>query len=101
MQAQSPFKKPKINQMESNHNSKIAFAIIAGVAAGAATWYFMNTENGKQNWSSLLDAVKDVTDKLVAAGTEKGSQLASAGREASEYIGQKAHGLMEETKKYS
>jgi type II secretory pathway pseudopilin PulG len=87
--------------MESNKNSKIALAIVAGLAAGAATWYFMSTENGKQNWSALLNTVKDVTDKLISAGTEKGSALASAGREASEFVGQKANGLLEEVKKYS
>lgn len=87
--------------MENNKNSKIALAILAGVAAGAATLYFMNTENGKQNWSTLINTVKEVTDKLIASGTEKGSMLASAGREASEYIGNRASGLMEDVKKYS
>jgi type II secretory pathway pseudopilin PulG len=87
--------------MESNKNSKLALAIVAGLAAGAATWYFMSTENGKQNWSALLNTVKDVTDKLIAAGAEKGSVLASAGREASEFVGQKANGLLEDVKKYS
>ncbi len=87
--------------MENNKNSKIALAIIAGVAAGAATWYFMSTENGKQSWSSLINTMKDVTDKLIATGSEKGSMLASAGREASEYIGSKANGLLEDVKKYS
>ncbi len=87
--------------MENNKNSKIALAIVAGVAAGAATWYFMNTENGKQNWSTLLNTVKDVTDKLMAAGSEKGSMLAAAGREASEYIGSRANGILEDVKKYS
>ncbi len=87
--------------MENSKNSKIALAIIAGVAAGAATWYFMSTENGKQNWSSLLSTVKDVTDKLIAAGSEKGSMLASAGREASDFVGQKANGLLDDVRKYS
>jgi hypothetical protein len=87
--------------MENNRNSKVALAIIAGVAAGAAAWYFMSTDNGKQNWSNLVNTVKDVTDKLIATGNEKGSLLASAGREASEYLGTKANGMMEEAKKYS
>ena len=87
--------------MENNKNSKIALAILAGVAAGAATLYFMNTENGKQNWSTLINTVKEVTDKLIDSGTEKGSMLASAGREASEYIGNRASVLMEDVKKYS
>jgi hypothetical protein len=87
--------------MENNKNSKIALAIVAGVAAGAATWYFMNTENGKQSWANLLNVVKDVSDRLIATGTEKGSLLASAGKEASEYIGHKANGLLQDVKNYS
>ncbi len=87
--------------MEDNKNSKIAFAILAGVAAGAATWYFMSTENGKHNWVTLINTVKDLTDKLIESGSEGGSFLASAGREASEYIGQKTNSLVDETRKYS
>lgn len=87
--------------MEDNKNSKMAFAILAGVAAGAATWYFMSTENGKHNWVTLINTVKDVTDKLIERGSEGGSFLASAGREASEYISQKAGNLVDDTKKYS
>ncbi|WP_411272694.1 YtxH domain-containing protein [Daejeonella sp.] len=87
--------------MEDNKNSKIAFAILAGVAAGAATWYFMSTENGKHNWVTLINTVKDITDKLIESGSDGGSFLASAGKEASEYIGNRASGLMEDVKKYS
>lgn len=83
-----------------NNNSKIALAIIAGIAAGAATWYFMTTENGKQNWSTLIDIAKDVSDKLIAAGSEQGSSLASAGKEASEYIGHKAAEAFDGIKSY-
>jgi hypothetical protein len=94
-------KKPNCKQMENNKNSKIALAILAGVAAGAATLYFMNTQNGKQNWVTFINTVKDLSDKLVETGSEGGSMLASAGREASEYIGNRASGLMEDVKKYS
>lgn len=89
--------------MENNNskNGKIALAIVAGVAAGAATWYFMSTENGKQNWANLLNVVKDVSDKLINSTTEKGSLLVSAGKEASEYLTHKANGLLDDAKKYS
>ncbi len=78
-----------------NNSSKMVVAIIAGVAAGAAAWYFMTTENGKQNWSALIDIAKDVSDKLIAMSEEKGSTLVSAGREATEYIGQRASNAFE------
>lgn len=83
-----------------NNNSKIAVAIIAGIAAGAATWYFMTTENGRHNWSTLIDLAKDVSDKLMTAGAEKGSAFVSAGREASEYAGQKASEAFDSVKNY-
>lgn len=85
--------------MEDNKNSKIALAVLAGVAAGAATWYFMTTENGKQNWLTLINTVKDLSEKLMES--ETGSRLASAGKDASEYISQKANGILEESRKYS
>ncbi len=84
-----------------NNNSKIALAIVAGIAAGATAWYLMGTENGKQNWTTLLDVVKDISDKLIEASSDGGSMLASAGKEASEYIGHKANGVVEESKSYS
>ncbi|MGB4401053.1 MAG: hypothetical protein WBJ10_16895 [Daejeonella sp.] len=85
--------------MENNKNSNFAFAILAGVAAGAATYYLMNNENGKQHWLTLLNTVKDLSEKFLES--EQGSRMASAGRDASEYISQKANGILEESKKYS
>lgn len=88
--------------MENNsNNSKIAVAIIAGIAAGAATWYFLTTENGKHNWATLIDIAKDVSDKLIAASSEQGAFIASAGKDASEYIGHRAEDVLEEIKSYS
>ena len=90
----------KKESMENN-NSKIAIAIVAGVAAGATAWYLMSTENGKHSWTTLLDVIKDVSDKLISASNESGSFLSLAGKDASEYIGHKAHDILEDVKKYS
>lgn len=88
--------------MENNsNNSEIAVAIIAGIAAGAATWYFMTTENGKQNWATLIDIAKEISDKLIAASSEQGTSLISATKDASEYIGHRAEDVAEEIKSYS
>ncbi|MEJ7778507.1 MAG: hypothetical protein WKF68_02855 [Daejeonella sp.] len=84
-----------------NNNSKIALAIVAGIAAGATAWYLMGTENGKHNWTTLLDVVKDISDKLIEASSDGGSMLAAAGKEASDFIGHKTNGLHEESKSYS
>lgn len=87
--------------MENRKNSKIALAIVTGVAAGAAAWYFLNTENGRQNWANMVDAVKELGDKLISNGTEKASALASAGKDAAGMLANKANGLLEDAKKYS
>ncbi|MHB1178051.1 MAG: hypothetical protein ACYCZO_06930 [Daejeonella sp.] len=84
-----------------NNNSKLALAIVAGVAAGATAWYLMGTENGKHNWTALLDVVKDISDKLLEASSDGGSMLASAGKEASEFIAHKSNGVHEEAKSFS
>lgn len=87
--------------MENNNNSKIALAIVSGIAAGVATWYFMGSEKGKQNWITLIGIAKDVTDKLIATGNENGAYLASAGRGISEYIEHTAADAKDQVKKYS
>ncbi|MEJ7693866.1 hypothetical protein [Daejeonella sp.] len=84
--------------MKNDNKSEIALAIIAGIAAGTAAWYFMSSDKGKENWSTLLNTLRDVTDRLMEAGAEKGSLLAAAGREASEYISEKAGDVMDDAK---
>ena len=63
--------------MENTKNSKVAMAIIAGLAVGAATWYFMNSKNGKQHWETLLDAAKDITDKFKTASLESSKNISN------------------------
>lgn len=70
-------------------NSKIATAIFAGLAAGAATWYFMSTDDEKQKWTSLVDGVKDLTDTIKQKANEKGAVLANKAEEAVDYVNNK------------
>ena len=62
--------------MESRTKSKIALGLILGVAAGAAVYYFMTSENGKQQLSDVIDAVKDFSDKAKNAAVEQSGKLA-------------------------
>lgn len=57
-------------------NSKIAAVVLAGLAAGAAAWYLLGTEEGKENLDKLANSIKDIggslkdlTDKADIAGT--------------------------------
>jgi len=63
--------------MEDTKNGKMGLAIIAGLAFGAAVWYFMNTKNGKQNWETLVDVTKELTDKLKNASLDSTKSIAN------------------------
>jgi hypothetical protein len=63
--------------MENTKNSKVTLAIIAGLAVGAATWYFMNTKNGKQHWETFLDVANDMTDKFKKASLESSKSISN------------------------
>lgn len=82
--------------MESKTKSKIALGLILGVAAGAAVYYFMTDEDGKQQLSNAIDAVKEFSDKAKTVASEQSSKLADkASSLASEYAS-KASGLAAE-----
>lgn len=72
-----------------NRISQIAMAVVAGIAAGAATWYFMTSENGKHNWNTFLEIAKDVSDKLADAGIDR-NNLTAAGKNIAEYVKERA-----------
>lgn len=63
--------------MEDTKNAKIGLAVMAGLAVGAAVWYFMNTKNGKQHWETLVDVTKDFTDKLKNASLDSTKSIAN------------------------
>jgi gas vesicle protein len=72
--------------MENKTKSKIALGLILGVAAGAAVYYFMTNEDGKQQLSNVIDAVKDFSDKAKNTAVEQSSKLADkASNLASQY----------------
>lgn len=62
--------------MESKTKSKIALGVILGVAAGAAVYYFMTNEDGKQQLSDVIDAVKEFSDKAKTTAVEQSGKLA-------------------------
>lgn len=82
--------------MESKTKSKVALGLILGAAAGAAVYYFMTNENGKQQLSNVIDAVKDFSDKAKNAAVEQSGKLADKASDlASSYVN-KASGLASE-----
>lgn len=79
--------------MENSTKSKIALGLILGVAAGAAVYYFMTNENGKQQLSNVIDAVKDFTDKAKDAAVAQSSKLAEQAVNASSKITSEASNI--------
>lgn len=79
--------------MENSTKSKIALGLILGVAAGAAVYYFMTNENGKQQLSNVIDAVKDFTDKAKDAAVAQSFKLAEQAVNASSKITSEASNI--------
>lgn len=82
--------KQNLTKMENKSISKLAAVVIAGAAAGAVAWYFMKSEKGKDNWSSIVDAVKDFSDKLQHSAAENKEKLTHISEKASDYLSSKA-----------
>ncbi|WP_304068355.1 hypothetical protein [Pedobacter glucosidilyticus] len=78
-----------LRKMENK--SKIAAIVVAGIAAGAAAWYFTRSESGKQNWSALVDGVKDLTDHLKRVASKQADKVNDLSKETSDYLVAKAH----------
>ncbi len=47
-----------------NDKSKVATAVLAGLALGAAAWYLLGTDNGKKTTGKWADSLKSVGDSI-------------------------------------
>ena len=79
--------------MEKSTKSKIALGLILGVAAGAAVYYFMTNENGKQQLSDAIDAIKDFSDKAKETAINQSGKLAERTSEVSSKVLSRAQDL--------
>lgn len=68
------------------NNSKIASAIFAGLAAGAAVWYFMGTEGGKKKLANFVDDVEDLGYNLKQNACKTASNLQDKASQAADYV---------------
>ncbi|MEJ6979029.1 YtxH domain-containing protein [Pedobacter sp. P351] len=46
------------------NNSKLPALLLAGLAIGAAAYYFFGTEEGKKTTDSLAESLKDISESL-------------------------------------
>ncbi len=69
--------------MKNNKNGLIAFALL-GLAAGAAAYYLLSTDDGKQQLNKANSAIKDLTKTLkdvTKKEAKKASKLARSTRD--------------------
>ncbi|TAH02025.1 MAG: YtxH domain-containing protein [Sphingobacteriales bacterium] len=74
-------------------NSKIATAIFAGLAAGAAVWYFMSTEAGKNKLSNFVDDVQDFSNTLKHKAYKTAADVQDKAGQVADYVQNKSHDL--------
>ncbi len=78
-------------------NSKIATAIFAGLAAGAAVWYFMSTEAGKNKLSNFVDDVQDFGNNLKHKAYKTAANVQDKASHVADYV----HNKKNEVKDYA
>lgn len=78
-------------------NSKIATAIFAGLAAGAAVWYFMSTEDGKKKLSNFVDDVQDFSNNLKQKAYKTAADVQDKAGQVADYV----HNKKNEIKDYA
>jgi hypothetical protein len=54
----------KLKLITMKDKTKVAGIVLAGIAAGAAIYYLMSTENGKATRNKLAGSIKDVGQSL-------------------------------------
>jgi len=57
------------------NNSKLSALLLAGVAAGAAAWYLLATEEGKKTCNTLVDSIKGFSDSVMEKTQETVSNV--------------------------
>ena len=57
------------------NNSKLPTLLLVGIAAGAAAWYLLSTEEGKKTCDSLVDSFKGFSDSVMERANETVSNV--------------------------
>ncbi|GEM65175.1 hypothetical protein SF1_31570 [Sphingobacterium faecium NBRC 15299] len=68
-----------------NKNGLVAFALV-GLAAGAAAWYLLGTDDGKKQLSRANDGIKDLTRSLKDVSKREAKRARKLANQASEEL---------------
>lgn len=60
---------------EKNNNSTIGAILLVGLAAGAAAWYLLKTEKGRETADNLLDSFNNISSDLKDKASDSFSQV--------------------------
>ena len=63
--------------MTLKHNSKTGTLLLAGLATGAAAWYFLGTENGKKTITQISGSLKGFSDTAMTKANDTFANLKS------------------------
>ena len=72
-------------------NTKLFSWVLAGLATGAAVWYLVSTEKGKEICDTFVDSAKDFGDSLK-------DKVKSSVKDASDYASSYADNLTSKAK---
>ena len=61
--------------MNNRNNSSLTAILLIGLAAAAAAWYLLKTEDGKATAESLKDTFNDLSENLKAKASESINQV--------------------------
>ena len=56
-------------------NSKLATVILTGLAAGAAAWYLLKTDKGRETGEALVNSLEEFSNSFKDKALENISQL--------------------------
>jgi len=57
------------------NKSTIGAVLLVGLAAGAAAWYLLKTEKGKETAENLLNTFNDLSDNLKVKASDSFAQV--------------------------
>ncbi len=64
------------------NNSTIGAVLLVGLAAGAAAWYFLKTEKGRETADNLLDSFNNISSDLKDKASDSFSQVSDKAKKA-------------------
>jgi len=66
---------------DKDNNSTIGAVLLVALAAGAAAWYFLKTERGRETADNLLDSFNNISTDLKDKASDSFSQVSDKAKD--------------------